>query len=303
MTERIGFVGLGNMGQPMARNLLHAGYFLNLYDSEEQRVLLLLSQGASWSRRLRDVGGPGSIVVTMVPTDNALREIALGEGHLMESLCPGGIHLSLSTVSPEVSQELATRYAERGGTFLAGTVLGRPDVAARAELAIYLSGCTDAKARVLPLVRVLGKNVYDLGEDVASANVVKLAANYLILAALTAMGEASAFVERHGVSRSLFLDSMAKSPLFGGAVYEGYGKMIGGQDYFDNNFPVTMGLKDASLILEAASRIGLEMPVALLSLQHLLDAYNDGRSAESWAVLAEYATPKPPTLEMTRKNV
>jgi 3-hydroxyisobutyrate dehydrogenase-like beta-hydroxyacid dehydrogenase len=275
----------------MALNLLKADcYHLTVYDIDEQRITPFTTLGASQAFRLRDAGSPGGIVVTMVPTDSSLLEVALGEGGLLQRLCPGGIHLSLSTVSPEVSEQLAALYAERGGTFLAGTVLGRPDVAAQAALSIYLSGAATAKERVLPLLQVLGKHVYDLGEDVAAANVVKLAGNFLILAALVAMGEAAAFVEGHGVDRALFLRSMAESPLFGGAVYAGYGRMIGEQHYADANFPVPMGLKDAHLVLGAAERIGLSMPVAQLALQHLLAAQASGRATESWAVLAEFAS-------------
>jgi 3-hydroxyisobutyrate dehydrogenase-like beta-hydroxyacid dehydrogenase len=297
MTESIGFVGLGNMGQPMALNLLKAGYDLTVYDIDERRITPFTTLGASQAFRLRDAVSPGGIVVTMVPTDSALLEVTLGDGGLLQGLCPGGIHLSLSTVSPEVSEQLAALYAERGGTFLGGTVLGRPDVAAQAALSIYLSGRAAAKERVLPLLQVLGRHVYDLGEEVAAANVVKLGANFLILAALVAMGEAAAFVEGHGVDRKQFLCSMADSPLFGGAVYAGYGRMIGEQHYADANFPVPMGLKDAHLVLEAAERIGLPMPVAQLALQHLLAAQAGGRASESWAVLAEFAA-APATLSV-----
>jgi 3-hydroxyisobutyrate dehydrogenase-like beta-hydroxyacid dehydrogenase len=292
MTQQmIGFVGLGNMGTPMALNLLKAGdYELIVYDLEERRIAPFTALGASQAFRLRDVGAQGGIVVTMVPTDGSLLDVALGEGGLMESLCPGGIHLSLSTISPEVAAELATLYAERGGTFLAGTVLGRPDVAERAALSIYLSGPAAPKGRVLPLLRLLGSHVYDLGENVTSANVVKLGANFLILGALVAMGEAAALVDGYGLDRALFLRSMAESPLFSGAVYEGYGQMIGAQCYADANFPVAMGLKDARLILDAAERIGLPMPLARLACQHLLAAQASGREGESWAVLAEFAS-------------
>ena len=292
--ERIGFVGLGHMGTPMALNLLKAGYDLCLYDIEEQRITPFTALGASQAFRLADVGEPGGIVVTMVPTDSALLDVALGDGGLLERLCPGGIHLSLSTISPEVSERLAALYGERGGTFLAGTVLGRPEVAERAALSIYLSGNAAAKERALPLLRVLGTHVYDLGANVTAANVVKLGANFLILAALVAMGEAAVLVEGYGLDRALFLRSMAESPLFGGAVYDGYGRMIGAQQYADSNFPVGMGLKDARLILEAAERIGLPMPVAQLALEHLMGAQASGRADESWAVLAEFAAAPAP---------
>ena len=171
-TERIGFVGLGKMGTPMALNLLKAGYDVCVYDLDARAVAPFVAIGASQAFRLADVGEPGGIVVTMVPSDASLLEVALGEGGLLERLCPGGVHLSLSTISPEVSAQLVALYAERRGTFLAGTVLGSPEVAAQAALSIYLSGPAAAKERVLSLLRVLGTHVYDLGEGVAAAHVV-----------------------------------------------------------------------------------------------------------------------------------
>ncbi len=294
----IGFVGLGQMGQPMALNVLKAGFELRVFDIREERARPLVVNGAYQALRLGDVGGPGGIVLTMVPDDNALLDVALGEDGIMTRLGKGGIHLSCSTVSPEVSEQLAALYEEQGSHYLTANVLGRPDVAAAAGLSIYLSGHPDAKQRVMPLLRALGRHIYDVGENVALANAIKLGANFLILAALVAMGEAAAFVEGHGLDRALFLRSMAESPLFGGAVYEGYGRMIGEQDYVDVNFPVPMGLKDTHLILEAAERIGLTMPVAELALQHLLAAQASGRSTESWAVLAEFAS-APATLSVS----
>lgn len=289
MTERIGFVGLGNMGEPMARNLLNVGYDLCVYDLDDQKVARLVALGASGASRVSEVATAGSIVITMVPTDEALREVTLSLDGLLERLCPGGIHLSLSTVSPEVALLLTKCYRERGGTFIAGTVSGRPDVAARAELSIFLSGQPAAKVRVLPLVHVLGKHVYDLGEDIAKANAVKLGMNTMMMAIFLAMGETIALVEGFGVPRDLFVQAMIESPIFGGAVFEGYGPMIAEQNYRDTNFPLPMGIKDARLVLSAAKRIGLEMPLAELILKALLYAQDDGRTAESWAVMSDYA--------------
>ena len=286
--QRIWFVGLGQMGQPMALNLLKAGVDLCVYDLNEERVAPFIALGASQAFRLQDVGEPGGIVLTMVPDDAALLAVTEGAGGLVKRLGMGGIHLSLSTISPHVSEHLAQQYRHTGGYYLSATVLGRPDVAANAALSIFLSGASCAKQRVMPLLEVLGKRMYDLGEDVKAANVVKLGANFLILAALEAMGEAASFVEYAGVDRELFMRMMVESPLFAGAVYEGYGKMIGSQDYSDARFPVRMGLKDAHLVLQAAERSGVSLPLAQIAHDHLLAAQVQGREREDWAVLAEF---------------
>jgi len=286
--QRIWFVGLGQMGQPMALNLLKAGVDLCVYDLNEERVAPLIALGASQAFRLQDVGEPDGIVLTMVPDDAALLAVTEGAGGLVKRLGMGGIHLSLSTISPHVSEHLAQQYRHTGGYYLSATVLGRPDVAANAALSIFLSGAACAKRRVFPLLEVLGKRMYDLGEDVKAANVVKLGANFLILAALEAMGEAASFVEHAGVDRALFLRMMVESPLFAGAVYEGYGKMIGRQDYSDARFPVPMGLKDARLVLQAAEYTGVPLPLAQLAHAHLLAAHARGRAREDWSVLAEF---------------
>ena len=254
-TSWIGFIGLGQMGQPIALNLQKAGFSLRVFDLAPERAAPLVAGGATQAAALHEVGAPGGIVISMVPDDRALLALALGEQGIALQLGQGGIHLSLSTISPTLSTRLAEVYARQGSSFLAATVLGRPDAAAKGVLSVFLSGDHSAKARVAPLLQAIGQHVYDLGEDGAAAAVAKLGANFLILAALEAMGEAAAFVERGGVERGLFLRMMIKSPLFAGAVYEGYGTTIGAQDFSDARFPLSLGIKDAELVLRATAQV------------------------------------------------
>ncbi len=181
-------------------------------------------------------------------------------------------------------------YQQQGSHYLAATVLGRPELAEEARLSIFLSGDPDAKARVLPLLEVLGLHLYDLGERVEVANVVKLGYNFLIAAAIEAMGEAAALVEHCGADRAQFLRMLVESPLFTGAVYEGYGRMIGERDYSDARFPVAMGLKDVELVLQAAEHVAVPLPYAEIVYEHLLAARVAGRSHEDWSVLADFVT-------------
>src|SRR6266566_3914524 len=147
MPGPIGFIGVGQMGQPMARNLLKAGFELRVYDKHPEQAAPLVALGAHQAFRLSDVTAPGGIVITMVPDDQALEEVVLSEGGILEQLGANGIHLSMSTVSPQSAERFAALYAEHGSYYLAATVLGRPDVAAAARLSIFLAGPRVAKYR------------------------------------------------------------------------------------------------------------------------------------------------------------
>jgi 3-hydroxyisobutyrate dehydrogenase-like beta-hydroxyacid dehydrogenase len=285
MPGLIGFIGVGQMDQPMAHNLLKSGFELCVYDLHPDQAAPLVALGAHQAFRLSEVAAPGGIVITMVPDDRALEEVVLSEGGILEQLGANGIHLSMRTVSPQAAERFAALYAKQGSWYLAAAVLGRPDVAAAAQLSIFLAGPRAAQGRVLPLLRVLGKDIYDVGEAAAAANVVKIAAKFLIVAAIEAMGEAAALVERYGLNRAQFLCMIVESPLFGGALYEGYGRMIGENRYEPALFPVPLGLKDVDLVLSTAAAMYAPVPLASIARDHLMRAIAEGWAAQDWSVL------------------
>ena len=140
-------------------------------------------------------------VITMVAHDAALEEIVLGENGIGRALGPGGVHLSMSTVSPNTTRKLALWHAEHGSTYLAAPVFGRPEAAAARKLWICISGPTAAKQTVQPVLEALSQGVHDFGEEADAANVVKLAGNFLILSAIEALAEAFALGEKNHVDR------------------------------------------------------------------------------------------------------
>ncbi len=290
--EHVSFVGLGQMGQPMARNLLHGiqgKRELWVFDQHVERLAPLLSQGARSVERLGHVGKPGGIVFTMVPDDRTLLQVTLGEEGILKQLGAGGIHVSLSTVSPQVSEQLARLYHQQGSAYLTATVLGRPEVAERGALVLFLAGNAAAKARVQPLLMTMGKQLYDLGEHVATANITKIACNFLIASAIEAMGEAAALVEAFGLDRERFFQMLTETPLFRGAVFEGYGAMIGARTFADSRFPVAYGLKDVALAMQVARQKEVDLPYADVAYEHLLAAQEAGRGQEDWSVLSDFA--------------
>jgi 3-hydroxyisobutyrate dehydrogenase-like beta-hydroxyacid dehydrogenase len=293
--EQLGFVGLGNMGRPMAQRLLQAArgdMGVRVFDQRAERMDLLVAQGAFRAPALEEVARPGGVVFTMVANDQELLQVALGDGGILHQLGKNGVHVSLSTVSPEVSAQLARLYRQQGSAYLAATVLGRPDVAEQGQLSIFLAGDPTAKTRVSPLLSSMGQWIYDLGEKVEAATIAKIALNFLIVSAIEAMGEAAALVEAYGLDRARFLHMLVESPLFKGVVYEQYGAaMIGPRDFSANWFPVERGLKDVALARRAGQRQGVALPYVNAPYEHLLAALAAGRGNEDWSVLSEFARP------------
>jgi 3-hydroxyisobutyrate dehydrogenase-like beta-hydroxyacid dehydrogenase len=292
--EHLSFVGLGQMGRPMALNLLQAVISeteLCVYDQQTERLAPLLAQGARSVEHLGSVVTPGGIVFTMVPDDRALLQITLGEGGILKQLGSGGIHVSLSTVSPQVSTQLARLSHKQGGTYLAATVLGHPDAAARGDVSIYLAGDAAAKTRVRPLLATMGKRLYDLGEVVEQATVTQLACRFLLASVIEAMGEAAALVEVYGLDRERFLHMLVEAPLFSGVVFEDYGPLIGTRDFSDRRVSVKEGLKDIELAIQMGQQKEVDLPYADVVYEHLLAAQEAGRGHEDWSVFSEFARP------------
>jgi 3-hydroxyisobutyrate dehydrogenase-like beta-hydroxyacid dehydrogenase len=281
----LGFIGLGKMGQPMALNLLRAGYRLRIYNRTAEKAAPLTAQGAELVAKPAEVAGPGALVVTMVANDQALEEITLGQGGIGEALQRGGIHLSMSTVSPETARRLARYHQQKGAAYVAAPVFGRPEAAAMQKLWICEAGPQAAKESVRPILGALGQGVFDFGEDPPAANVVKLAGNFLIASALEAMGEAMALAEKNGVSRSSFA-TMIGQTLFACPIYQNYGKMIASQTYEPAGFQLSLGLKDVNLVLGIGTAVNVPMPLASLVRDRMLSSMAQGRQDVDWSGLA-----------------
>jgi 3-hydroxyisobutyrate dehydrogenase-like beta-hydroxyacid dehydrogenase len=277
----VAFIGVGNMGRPMVENLRAGGVLVRGYDNHRERVK---ASGAEVATSVASAVTPGGVTISMVPDDAALEQIALSDDGVLAGI-GDGVHLSMSTVSAELSETLEARYAERGATFLAATVLGRPDVAKAARLTVFVAGADAGKRRVWPLLELMGEHIRDFGPRAALANVAKVGANFLIMSAIEAMAEAAALVERHGIDRAAFLRTMAETPLFSGKVYGGYGAMIGEHRYRPALFRAPLGLKDARLVVETARSVGAAVPIAETVCRHLEAAVENGWAEDDWAVL------------------
>jgi len=286
--EPIGFVGLGHMGEPIARNLLAAGHELAVWNRTPEKARPLVEAGARHSATPGDVCSPGGVVFTMIADDHALEKV-VGSAGFLERLAPGGVHVSMSTISPATSQRLAERHARAGSEYVASPIFGRPEAAAAKKLWIVTSGAAHARDRVLPLLREIGQGIHELGDDPAAANVAKLCGNFLIAAAMESMAEAFVLGEKNGVP-SQELAKLFGETLFSCPIYQNYGKTIAERKFQPAGFGLLLGLKDMTLVSETAAASRTPMPVADLVRRRLLSAAAKGRGDWDWSALALGAT-------------
>lgn len=285
MTQQIGFVGLGGMGAPMAENLLAAGFQVVVYNRTASKAEPLIAKGAQLAERPGDVAHQHGIVISMLADDSSLETLVTGEAAIAERLAPHGIHISMTTVSPAITRKLANYHEECGSVMISAPVFGRPEAAAAKKLWICTSGPKAAKEKIKPILEALGQAIVDFGTEPGAANVVKLSGNFLIAAAMEAMGEALAMVEKSGISRSEVIDLFSKS-LFACPVYQGYGAAIAHRKHTPAGFKLSLGLKDVDLALKTAAEVTAPMPIASLLHDRFIAAIANGRADMDWSAMA-----------------
>jgi 3-hydroxyisobutyrate dehydrogenase-like beta-hydroxyacid dehydrogenase len=284
----VAFIGLGSMGLPMARNLLQAGHTLSVYNRTRARADVLTPLGARIADTPAAAARGADVLVTMVADDQALEQVMLGESGALAALSRGAIHVSASTISPRLSLRLAERHQAAGQLYVAAPVFGRPQAAEAKQLWIVAAGPTTALERVRPLLEAMGQGVVVAGTDPARANVIKLAGNFLLAAAIEAMGEAFALGRKYDVLPADLLD-IVNGRLFRSPIYESYGKLIASERYEPAGFKLRYGLKDVRLALAAADDVAAPMPLASLIHDRLLSGVARGWGDTDWAALARVA--------------
>jgi 3-hydroxyisobutyrate dehydrogenase-like beta-hydroxyacid dehydrogenase len=285
MAETVGFVGLGAMGLPMVKNLLAAGFGVRVYNRTRARAEALIDNGATVCDSAAEAATDVRVVCTMLSDDAAVESVTVGDDGILNALAPGAIHLSLSTIGPETARRLMTLHDLHDSVYLAAPVYGRPEVAQAGKLNILLSG-GDAATResVHPVLLAMGQKVWDFGDEVGAANVVKVCGNFMIGVAIEAMAEAFALAEKNGVSR-LAIYEMLTQTIFASPAYVAYGKLIAEQQYLPPGFTVPLGQKDITLAQELGKRSNVPLPIAGIVQDKLIAARAKGRDEMDWACI------------------
>ena len=267
---RVAFLGLGRMGDAMARRL--AGAFeLAVFNRDPGKARPFAALGARVAASVREAAEDAELAVTMLADDAAEEALAFGSGGLLEVLPPGAIHVSMSTLGIATSARLAEAHTKAGQGYVAAPVFGRPPAAASGQLWILAAGSEADLARCQPVFEALGQGVFPLGERPATAHALKLAGNTLLVTVVEALGEVFAFGEKAGIPPETTLKvlntALLKSPLA-----EAYGTAVVTERFDPAGFALRLGLKDVSLALRAAEAYQAPMPLASVLRDRLLTA-------------------------------
>lgn len=290
MTEkiRVSLIGLGSMGVAMAHRLLDQGFDLEVWNRSPKDVSELVDKGA------RKVGlsqaMQNDFVLSFLSNDQAALEV-FSESNLQNARL-GTIHINMSTLSPSASETLAQLHAKLVIGYVAAPVLGRPITITNGKLLIVAAGTESDITKAARIFEKVSAKHWNVGEDHSRANLVKLGVNYNLIHALQAIGESVALVESGGVDPNTFMEILTHTA-FTGSAYTGYGPMIVNRKYTPVGFSMALGLKDVSLIEDAAAGLGLKLPVAEVLHSLFEQALGDPDVKDlDWSAIAELTRQK-----------
>ncbi len=281
---KVGFVGLGSMGHAMARNLLKAGHEVTVYNRTRARAEGLAREGAKVVATPAETAS-GEVVITMLADDHALEDVLFGSGNLLGKLGQDQIHVSMSTISVELSRNLVEAHGRHGTAYVSAPVFGRPEAAEVAKLFIVAAGPKPAVTKCEPLFSAMGQRTFILGEDAPAANVFKLSGNFLIMSTLESIGEAFALVRKYGMDPQQCLDILTNS-FFTAPFQKNYGSIIAQEKYEPAGFSLRLAAKDVGLILAAADAASVPMPVAGVLHDRFLTGISRGLGEKDWSAIA-----------------
>jgi len=281
MEKKLGFIGLGNMGLNMAKNLIASGYHLQVYNRTLDKADGLDASAVTKCKTPAEAATNVSVVISMLADDDVVKHAVAGENGILKTLQKGGLHISMSTISPDVAQALSKLHREAGSSYLAAPVFGRPEAAAAKKLFICVSGDAVSKEAAKPILDCMGQGIFDFGEDAGGANVVKIAGNFMIMSSLEIMAEAFTLAEKHGLDRAKVAEFFG-STIFNAPIYQNYGKLIANKQYEPVGFKAKLGYKDARLAFKLAQQSETPMPMGTLIHNRLLTAVAKGLGERDW---------------------
>ncbi len=285
MPEHIGFIGLGIMGKPMAKNLLKAGYSLTVYDIVGEPVEELVTEGATGASSNKEVAESVNTIITMVP-DSADSEAAiLGGNGVLEGARPGSVVIDMSSIAPLVSQKIAAECATKGVEMLDAPVSGGEPGAINATLAIMVGGKQEVFDKHFDLLKTMGTNVVLTGE-VGAGGVTKLANQICVAANIEALSEAMVLAQKAGVDPEKVFNAI-RGGLAGSAVMEAKAPMMLDRN-FRPGFRIRLHQKDLRNVLQTGQELNVPLPVTALLQQILGSLVNDGEADNDHAAILHF---------------
>jgi 3-hydroxyisobutyrate dehydrogenase-like beta-hydroxyacid dehydrogenase len=282
---KVGFIGLGRMGQVMARRLIDAGHETAVFNRSPGKLRELEAAGARPVASISAAAQFGDVVFTMLADDAALDDVAYQSGGLLQSLPKGRIHVCAGTHSVAAIRKLTAAHEQAGQLLIAAPVLGRPEAVTAGQANMVPGGAPEALERCRPLFEAIARRTFVAGADPAAAAAIKIANNFVLGCAIEAMGEGMSLVRKYGVAPQVFYEVLTDG-LFACGAYKVYGKIIVDESYSKVGQMAVLGLKDANLALAAGETVGVPLPSGNVWRDRLVGAVAHGDGDKDWAVMA-----------------
>ena len=277
----VAVIGLGRMGSGIARSLLRNGFPVTVYNRSEEKMRALAAAGAKMAATPAAAARAANYVVTSLANDAAVFAVLEGPDGLLAGLKRGAVHLGASTISADATRRLVALHAEHGSEYLAAPVLGRPDAAAAGELLTLVGGRQSVFEASREVLQAFTRQIQYLGEDHAVVAAAKLAANYTAVTIIDLMGQIYAFGEKSGIPLTM-LHTMFRM-LWAQPVMQGYATRIWRREFDDVGFDLRGGLKDVTLMVNAATEQGVHWDFAETIQRKMTRGIEMGLGQRDWS--------------------
>ena len=282
--DRLGFIGIGYMGQPIARRLLDSGFKLTAYDRDQSKAEELMAYGARVAQSVAEVTSSCSVVLSCLPSDQVVLDIYRGPDGVFANARPGSLVIDLSTVYPETSQELAKLGSVHGVAFLDVTISGSTPAAERGLLTLFGGGNKESFEGAESIFRVIAQKYFYLGSSGSGAT-MKLVVNALLGVGMQAIAEAIALGEKAGLDRNRLLEVLSQTAVVAPA-HVGKLQRAMKSDY-SPQFPLRLMNKDFGLIFYLAATVGARMPATAAAFEINARQFEQGPEQDFSAVILQ----------------
>jgi 3-hydroxyisobutyrate dehydrogenase-like beta-hydroxyacid dehydrogenase len=282
--DRLGFIGIGYMGRPIARRLLESGFSLTAYDRDHTKAEELVRYGGAVAQSVAELSSSCNVVLSCLPSDAAVLDTYRGPKGVFAHEHPGSVVIDMSTVYPETSQELSRLGAERGVEVLDVTISGSTPTAENGLLTLFGGGSKERFDSAESIFRVIAKNYFHLGPSGSGAT-MKLVVNALLGIGMQAIAEAVALGEKAGLDRNRLLDVLSQTAVVAPA-HAGKLQRAKKSDY-SPQFPIRLMNKDFGLIFNLAAAVGARMPAASAAFEINARQSDEGAEQDFSAVILQ----------------
>jgi 2-hydroxy-3-oxopropionate reductase len=283
--EKIGFIGLGIMGNPMAKNLLKAGYSLTVYDILPEKIKDLVKTGAQAGSSSKEVAEKSEVIITMLPNSPEVKEAVLGADGVLDGAKAGTILVDMSSIAPLASKEVSQKAEEKGVVVLDAPVSGGEPKAVDGTLAIMVGGPAKAFEKIKDILAVMGGSVTLVG-DIGSGNMTKLANQIIVALNIAAMSEAMVLATKSGVDPEKVFQAI-RGGLAGSTVLDAKMPLVLDGN-FKPGFRIELHIKDLANALDTAHEVGVPVPLTSVVMEAMQALKVDGKGADDHGGIVQF---------------